>query len=564
MSRSERRRQDKPGPPAGPSARTIELKRLLDEAVFHHRAGHFAEAEPLYRLVLQAEPTHAPALHMLGLLAYQVGKLEQAADLISQAVRHDAGQAPYFFNLGVVLSRQGKSPPAAAAYRQALRLRPDYTEAHCNLGNILREQGKLEAAVEAYRKALTINPDYVDAHNNLGVALEELGRYDGAVASYECALRLNPKHAEAHSNLGNALKELGKLDEAVASFDRALALKPEYAKGHYNLAFAYLWQGRLDQAHVAFMRSAELKQNHGLQMSAQSVYKSRIKHEAEQIRYLFDRGLVPQEQSGYLAALERVNVDTVRGPNRANRIEMTAETTKEIAPSFNYIVYHAGTRPLPQGALNPALDVAAIEARYNASRPEIMYVDGLLNEEALGEMRRFCLQSTIWKKDYENGYLGAFLGDGFSSPLLLQISEELRLRFPGIFKDHRLRQAWAFKYDSQLRGLNIHADAAAVNVNFWITPDEANLDPDHGGLVVWDKEAPREWNFREYNNTTMEPKIREFLKTSRAKAVTVPYRQNRAVIFNSDLFHETDRISFKDGYENRRVNITLLYGKRFG
>jgi hypothetical protein len=298
-------------------------------------------------------------------------------------------------------------------------------------------------------------------------------------------------------------------------------------------------------------------------MSAQSVYQSRIKHEAEQIRYLFDRGLVPQEQSGYLTALERVNVDAVRDPNRANRIGMTAETMKEIAPSFNRIVYHAGTRPLPQGALNSALDVVAIEARYNTSQPEIMYVDGLLNEEALVEMRRFCLESTIWKKDYENGYLGAFLGDGFSSPLLLQISEELRLRFPGIFKDHRLRQAWAFKYDSQLRGLNIHADAAAVNVNFWITPDEANLDPDHGGLVVWDKEAPKEWNFREYNNTTMEPKIREFLKASGAKAVTVPYRHNRAVIFNSDLFHETDHISFKDGYENRRVNITLLYGKRF-
>jgi hypothetical protein len=44
--------------------------------------------------------------------------------------------------------------------------------------------------------------------------------------------------------------------------------------------------------------------------------------------------------------------------------------------------------------------------------------------------------------------------------------------------------------------------------------------------------------------------------------VTVPYRANRAVIFDSDLFHETDRIAFKDGYLNRRINITLLYGRR--
>jgi hypothetical protein len=34
------------------------------------------------------------------------------------------------------------------------------------------------------------------------------------------------------------------------------------------------------------------------------------------------------------------------------------------------------------------------------------------------------------------------------------------------------------------------------------------------------------------------------------------------VVFNSDLFHETDDSTFKDEYLNRRINITLLYGYR--
>ena len=59
------------------------------------------------------------------------------------------------------------------------------------------------------------------------------------------------------------------------------------------------------------------------------------------------------------------------------------------------------------------------------------------------------------------------------------------------------------------RGLSLHADAAAVNVNFWITPDEANLNPDTGGLVVYDKEAPAEWNFAAYNSEQNKPKILE-------------------------------------------------------
>ncbi len=112
----------------------------------------------------------------------------------------------------------------------------------------------------------------------------------------------------------------------------------------------------------------------------------------------------------------------------------------------------------------------------------------------------------------------------------------------------------------KLRGVQIHADFAAINVNFWITPDDANLDPNSGGLVVWDVAAPLDWDFAKYNAD--QAAIREFLVREKAKSIRIPYRANRAVIFDSDLFHATDQMSFKDGYINRRLNITLLYGRR--
>ncbi len=99
-----------------------------------------------------------------------------------------------------------------------------------------------------------------------------------------------------------------------------------------------------------------------------------------------------------------------------------------------------------------------------------------------------------------------------------------------------------------------------MNVNFWIAPDDANLDPARGGLVVWDKEAPADWDFAAYNTDLAA--MKRFLAETKAKPVTIPHRQNRAAIFNSDFFHETDRIDFAEGYENRRINITLLYGAR--
>jgi len=41
----------------------------------------------------------------------------------------------------------------------------------------------------------------------------------------------------------------------------------------------------------------------------------------------------------------------------------------------------------------------------------------------------------------------------------------------------------------------------------------------------------------------------------------VPYRENRAVLFESRLFHRSGVTDFATGYENHRINLTLLFGR---
>ena len=133
---------------------------------------------------------------------------------------------------------------------------------------------------------------------------------------------------------------------------------------------------------------------------------------------------------------------------------------------------------------------------------------------------------------------------------------------PDVLRDYPLKYLWAFKYDSTLSGINVHADFAAVNINFWITPDDANLDKENGGLIVYPVEAPADWNFHDIN---LDPdRMWRFIEQQGAAPVNVPYRENRAVIFNSDLFHTTAPLRFKPGYETRRINVTMLFGERAG
>ena len=241
------------------------------------------------------------------------------------------------------------------------------------------------------------------------------------------------------------------------------------------------------------------------------------------------------------------------------RIALSAAQEAKIGGSYNRLVYLAEAPALETAAVNPELDTAAIEADYLETAPGVTYFDDFLTPEALKALRAFCLESTFWFDfDYDNGYLGAYLSDGFSCGLLFQIAEELRRKFPQIFADHKLRQMWAYKCDSRHSGIELHADAAAVNVNFWITPDEANLNPDSGGLEVYTREAPLDWDFEKYNRD--QEALKAFVADGDSRLV--PYRQNRAVVFNSNLVHRTDSLAFKDGYENRRINVTMLFGLR--
>ncbi|HJT19345.1 MAG TPA: tetratricopeptide repeat protein, partial [Nitrospira sp.] len=430
MNRADRRRREaQQGIGHGSNGRS--LYTWLDEGKAHQQAGRFAEAEQAYGRALSLSPDHPEALHLMGLLSYRLNRLDEALEYLAAAIERQPS-ALYCFNLGVISQKAGRWEQAIAAYEKALALNPRHAEAHMNLGNVLRDRGRPQEAIESYRRAEALNPSHPEIHNNLGVALQEFGHTDEAIASFRRALALKPTHVEALNNLGLALMEAGTLRDATEAFQRALTVTPDYQKALYNLGVAWSWAGDDDKAVQCLQQVAKLRHDHGQPVTEHIVYRSRLKHDIEQMEYLRERRLVGEEMSSYIQSLHdlRERFDRIESPG--NRTAVAKDALTSIAPSFNRILYCMPPSRMHQGALNPSLDVQEIQARYYARQPEVTYIDGLLTDEALNALRRFCWEATIWKKDYENGYSGAFLGDGFASPLLFQIAEELRLRFPRI------------------------------------------------------------------------------------------------------------------------------------
>jgi predicted O-linked N-acetylglucosamine transferase (SPINDLY family) len=271
----------------------LTLDQALAVAFQHHQAGRLADAEQVYRQILDQLPNHPHALHQLGVLALQTGRTNAAVELLDRAVTSAPASADAHCNRATALFAAGRTDDAIAAWRRAIELRPDFSDAHFNLGNALLQSGKGRDAVSAYTAALALKPDdgelrttllralldlgsldealalaaagsaplpveAVESLTKLGNALMQQRRYDLAVAVYTRALQLNPEAIHTLNNLGGAYRELGKLDEAAAAFRSAIRLEPNFAEFYSNLGVTFAEQGKLDEAVSSLMTALQL------------------------------------------------------------------------------------------------------------------------------------------------------------------------------------------------------------------------------------------------------------------------------------------------------------------
>jgi predicted O-linked N-acetylglucosamine transferase (SPINDLY family) len=270
----------------------------LDRAIALHERGRLAQAEALYRAILQAEPGHFDALHFLGIAAGQQGQAQSAIDLFDRALEinpndaatHydrgnallalrryaealdsceralalDPGFAEALYNRGTALQGLGRPVEALASFEQALAVRPDYPEALNNRGNALLDFKRPAEALDSYERALAIQPDYADALNGRCAALIALGRPDEALASNDRALAIRTNDAGILNNRGVALQNMGRVEDALKVFRQALAIRPDYAEALNSEASCLIALNRPDEAVASYAKALRIRPHYPL------------------------------------------------------------------------------------------------------------------------------------------------------------------------------------------------------------------------------------------------------------------------------------------------------------
>jgi len=208
---------------------------LLDAARLF-RANDLPGAEAMCRALLATDPHHAPALHLLGLIAAHTGHPDDALSLFAQAIAEGGSDASFHNSRGSLLFQLGRAAEAEESFRAGLSVNAKYPELHGNLGNALKALGRLEEAAESFRAALDLRPEAPEMHHFLAATLRELGELEAAETHLRKALDLAPDYLEARYNLAELLSTRGRLEEAEAAFRVVLAAAPRFVPAQVGLA----------------------------------------------------------------------------------------------------------------------------------------------------------------------------------------------------------------------------------------------------------------------------------------------------------------------------------------
>ena len=202
----------------------VEIQNLMRDAVWHHQAGRFADAERIYRQILAVMPDNGAALNNLGDALCALGRPSEAEACFRQALMLSPQDAEAHNNLGALLFELGR-PDAETSFRAAITLNPDHVQAHANLGAVLHAQQRLTEAEASYRRALALNPDMTFAAVNLAAALWEQSKLEEAASLYASVLKQYPRDGEALSGLAAVTLALGEPAQSLAFIGQSLLIQ---------------------------------------------------------------------------------------------------------------------------------------------------------------------------------------------------------------------------------------------------------------------------------------------------------------------------------------------------
>jgi len=148
-----------------------QLKSLFKKALSIHQKGDFNLAQTMYKEIIQIDPEHSDAYHLLGQIQAQKGQENQAIESIQKAIKLYECDI-YLNSLATIYLKQGFIHNACLCLRKALSKNSKFSDAYySNLGLTLLHGGECVDAMNNFKKMLELKNDIPPLYSNYLMSL---------------------------------------------------------------------------------------------------------------------------------------------------------------------------------------------------------------------------------------------------------------------------------------------------------------------------------------------------------------------------------------------------------
>jgi len=208
-------------PVEAPSALPPDPGRLLARADDAAGLARFAEAEALYRELLELVPAQpAGSAALAGLLERQ-GDLPGALEILGRAIGRFPDDPRLLLERAALNRRHKELGDAEVDVRRVLKADPQHAPALLELGLVQLRRGVAPDAAETLRRYAELRPADASAWFHVGEALNQAGELDDALAALRRSVELDEREGRSYQLMGRVLDRMGKPDEAMPMYRRA-------------------------------------------------------------------------------------------------------------------------------------------------------------------------------------------------------------------------------------------------------------------------------------------------------------------------------------------------------
>ena len=183
-----------------------------------------------YMEILNINPRHAPSLHSIALIYYDLRDYDKCIIYAVRTVEADPKTAHHHYTLGLAYYQLKDWERSETALNEAVTIDHDYVNAIITLGLVYYNKTEYPMAIKLYQKVLKKDPKNLLANYNLGLAYYQQKNWNQAIISFQKTVQIDPKYIDAWYSMANCYWFMNQWEKAYNTYNKVLEINPNNAE----------------------------------------------------------------------------------------------------------------------------------------------------------------------------------------------------------------------------------------------------------------------------------------------------------------------------------------------